>query len=50
LQPKAAQPLVQEDHKAQFYTEYCKVAEEHDKEFIKKYDEDSNTPLIFVSY
>ena len=40
---------VQEDHKAQFYENYRKVAEEYDKEFLKKYDEDLNTTLIFVS-
>ena len=41
---------VQEDHKARFYDDYRKVAEEYDKEFIKKkYDEDLNTTLIFVS-
>jgi hypothetical protein len=26
------------------------VAEEYDKEFMKKYDEDLNTTLIFVSF
>ena len=40
---------VQEDHKTRFYEDYRKVAEEYDKEFIKKYDEDLNTTLIFVS-
>lgn len=40
---------VQEDHKARFYEDYRKVAEEYDKEFLKKYDEDLNTTLIFVS-
>ena len=40
---------VQEDHKAQFYEDYRRVAEEYDKEFIKKYDDDLNTTLIFVS-
>ena len=40
---------VQEEHKAGFYERYRKVAEEYDKEFIKKYDEDLNTTLIFVS-
>ena len=40
---------VQEDYKARFYEDYRKVAEEYDKEFFKKYDEDLNTTLIFVS-
>ena len=39
----------QEDYKARFYEDYRKVAEEYDEEFLKKYDEDLNTTLIFVS-
>lgn len=39
----------QEDHQAQFYEGYRKVAEGYDKAFLKKYDEDLNTTLIFVS-
>ena len=42
-------PTDQEDHQAQFYEHYRKVAVEYDKEFLKKYDEDLNTTLIFVS-
>ena len=38
-----------EDHQARFYEAHRKVAEEYDKEFLKKYDEDLNTTLIFVS-
>ena len=38
-----------EDPETQFYTNYRKVAEEYDKEFLKKHDEDSDTTLIFVS-
>ena len=38
-----------EDNQAQFYQAYRKVAEEYDKEFLKKYEEDLNTTLIFVS-
>jgi hypothetical protein len=41
--------LAQEDYRAQFYKKYRKQAEECDKEFLKKYDEDLNTTLIFVS-
>ena len=41
---------VQEDHKARFYEDYHKVAEEYDREFMKKYDEDLNTTLIFVGH
>ena len=40
----------QEDHQDLFYEDYRKVAEEYDKEFLKKYDEDLNTTLIFVSF
>jgi len=38
-----------EGHRARFYEHYHKESEEYDKEFIKKYDEDLNTTLIFVS-
>ena len=38
-----------EDHQARFYEDYRKVAGEYDKEFLKKYYEDLNTTLIFVS-
>ena len=37
-----------EDLHARFYEDYRKVAEDYDKEFMKKYDEDLNTTLIFV--
>ena len=40
----------QEDPRGQFYEVYRKEAEEYDKEFMKKYDEDLNTTLIFVSF
>ena len=43
-------PVDKEDHQAQFYQAYRKVAEEYDKEFLKKYEEDLNTTLIFVSF
>jgi hypothetical protein len=43
-------PPTREDHRARFYADYHKVAEEYDKEFMKKYDEDLNTTLIFVSF
>lgn len=38
-----------EDYKARFYDDFREVAEEYDKEFIKGYNEDLNTTLIFVS-
>jgi len=37
-----------EDPRARFYEDYRKVAEDYDKEFMKKCDEDLNTTLIFV--
>ena len=49
LSPKQNTSLTQEDYQARFYADYRKVADEYDKEFIKKYDEDLNTTLIFVS-
>ena len=44
------QELLQEGLRAQFYEHYRKEAEEYDKEFMKKHDEDLNTTLIFVGY
>ena len=35
--------------RAEFYDKYKREADEYDKDFIKKYDEDLNTTLIFVS-
>ena len=40
--------MSQEHHRAKFYEHYRKEAEEYDKEFMKKHDEDLNTTLIFV--
>ena len=37
-----------EDLRARFYNHYREEAEEYDKDFMKKYDEDLNTTLIFV--
>ena len=34
--------------RAKFYERYRKEAEEYDKEFMKKYEEDLDTTLIFV--
>ena len=38
-----------EDVRSRFYEGYRKVSEEYDKDFNKRYDEDLNTTLIFVS-
>ena len=46
---KQGTPPTQDDHRARFYEDYRKVAEEYDREFLKKHDEDLNTTLIFVS-
>jgi len=43
-------PPIQEDCRTKFYDIYRREAEEYDKELIKKYDEDLNTTLIFVSF
>ena len=40
----------QEDLRAKFYEHYRKEADEYDKEFMKKYEEDLDTTLIFVCY
>ena len=37
-----------EELRDEFYKHYRKEAEEYDKDFMKKYDEDLNTTLIFV--
>ena len=41
-------PPTEEDYKTKFYELYRREAEEYDREFIKRYDEDLNTTLIFV--
>ena len=46
-QRKEAQSI-RGDLRAEFYKHYRKGAEEYDKDFIKKYDSDLNTSLIFV--
>ena len=42
-------PPTQEDYRGKFFKHYTKEAEEYDKDFMKKHDEDLNTTLIFVS-
>ena len=37
------------DRRAEFYTKFQREMEEHDRNFEKKYDEDLNITLIFVS-
>ena len=32
-----------------FYDKFQREADDHDRDFMKKYDEDLNTTLIFVS-
>ena len=43
-------PPTQEDYRTKFYDVYRREAEEYDREFIKRYDEDLNTTLIFVCF
>ena len=43
-------PQTQEDHQVRFYERYRNMADEYDREFLKKYDEDFNTTLIFVRF
>ena len=49
LYRKEGDPGPPQDLRTKFYTGYHKEAEEHDKEFVKKHDEDLNTTLVFVS-
>ena len=37
------------DPRTDFFTVYRKQADEFDKDYVQKYDEDLNTTLIFVS-
>jgi len=42
------QPIKTDDHRIDFYTMYKREATEYDTDYVKKYDEDLNTTLIFV--
>jgi len=42
------QPVKTDDPRLDFYTMYKKEATEYDTDYVKKYDEDLNTTLIFV--
>ena len=44
------QPIKTDDPRVDFYTMYKKESAEYDMDYIKKYDEDLNTTLIFVRY
>ena len=44
------QPIKSDDPRIDFYTVYKKEATEYDTEYVKKYDEDLNTTLIFVRH
>ena len=44
------QPIKTGDPRVDFYTMYKKEAAEYDTDYVKKYDEDLNTTLIFVRY
>ena len=42
------QPIKTDDARLDFYTTYKKEATEYDTDYVRKYDEDLNTTLIFV--
>ena len=44
------QPIKTGDPRVDFYTMYKKEAADYDTDYVKKYDEDLNTTLIFVRY
>ena len=44
------QPIKTDDPRVDFYTMYKREATEYDTDYVKKYDEDLNTTLIFVRY
>ena len=43
-------PIKNDDPLLDFYTTYSKEANEYDEHYVKKYDEDLNTTLIFVRH
>ena len=43
------QPLRTNDSRADFFAIYHRESEEFDRDYARKYDEDLNTSLIFVS-
>ena len=43
-------PLRTNNSRADFFSVYRRESDEFDREYTKKYDEDLNTTLIFVSY
>jgi len=43
------QPFRSNDTRADFFAVYRKESEEFDRDYARKYDEDLNTSLIFVS-
>ena len=48
LRSSLFQSIKTNDPRVDFYTMYRREAEEYDKEFVKKFDEDLNTVSIFV--
>ena len=44
------QPVKDEDPHLDFYTMYKRESTEYDTEYMKKYNEDLNTTLIFVGF
>ena len=44
------QPIKHNDARLDFYTIYKKEATEYNTDYVKKYDEDLNTTLIFVRH
>ena len=44
------QPIKTGDPRVDFYTMYKRESAEYDTDYVKKYDEDLNTTLIFVRY
>ena len=44
------QPTKTGDPRVDFYTMYKRESAEYDTDYVKKYDEDLNTTLIFVRY
>lgn len=42
-------PIKTKDARADFYAAYQRESSQYDHDYVKKYDEDLNTTLVFVS-
>jgi len=43
-------PIKTKDTRAEFYAAYQRESSQYDHDYVRKYDEDLNTTLVFVSF